>query len=162
MTALLSIGLFFNTFTIAHAADIKIGFVNILKVLDAAPQAKRADSRLKKEFAPREKELAKLGEDITRLESRLRQEKDILGAQKLTKLRQSLRSKRREFERQQDEIREDFNVRRNQEINKLQKDIFKAIVALAEEGNYDLIAGEGVIYASKQIDITDKVLGRLK
>ncbi len=143
------------------AADLKIGFVNILKVLDQAPQAKQADARLKQEFAPKEKQLARSRDAIRRLDERLRKEEDTMSAAELSRLAKDLRAQRREFEREQEALREDFNFRRNEELNKLQKDIFKAIVDLSKAEGYDLVVGEGVIYASEQVDITDKLLRRL-
>lgn len=144
-----------------QAAELKIGFVNILKVLDLAPQAKQADARLKQEFAPKEKDLARSRDAIRRLEERLRKEEDTMSARELSRLAKDLRAQRREFEREQEALREDFNFRRNEELNKLQKDIFKAIVSLSKDEGYDLVVGEGVIYASEQVDITDQLLKRL-
>ncbi|MBS0601020.1 MAG: OmpH family outer membrane protein, partial [Proteobacteria bacterium] len=64
--------------------------------------------------------------------------------------------------RAQDEFREDFNIRRNEEMAKLQKLIQDAITALAQEERYDLVLNDGaVIFASEAVDITDKVLKRL-
>ena len=55
-----------------------------------------------------------------------------------------------------------FRERRNREMGKLQKRINEAIIKLAEEEKFDLIVGDSVIYASKRIDITDKVLKILR
>jgi outer membrane protein len=33
---------------------------------------------------------------------------------------------------------------------------------VAKEENYDMVVGEGVVYASKRVDITDKIVARLK
>ena len=43
---------------LSFAEGIKIGVVNALKVLEAAPQAERARKQLEKEFASRDRELA--------------------------------------------------------------------------------------------------------
>ncbi len=163
--ALLGLILFVLSFSAPYtlqAANLKIGFVNILKVLDLAPQAKKADARLKQEFAPKEKELARSRDDIRRVEERVRKEEDTMSSKELSRLAKQLRAQRRDFEREQEALREDFNFRRNEELNKLQKDIFKAIVSLSKEEGYDLVVGEGVIYASDQVDITDQVLRRLE
>ncbi len=159
----LTFATFFSCATVPAvlAADLQIGFVNILKVLDLAPQAKQADARLKQEFAPKEKSLAGTRDDIRRMEERLRKEEDTMSASELTRLTKDLRTQRRDFDRDQEALREDFNLRRNEELNKLQKEIFKAIVSLAKEDGYDLVVGEGVIYAGENVDITHKILKRL-
>jgi outer membrane protein len=73
------------------------------------------------------------------------------------------REQRRELKRAQDEFREDFNLRRNEELGKLQRLVYEAIVSLAKEEGFDLIVNDGaVIFASQQVDITDKVISRLK
>jgi len=41
-------------------AEAKIGFVDTVKLMEAAPQAKSAQSKIESEFAPREKELVAL------------------------------------------------------------------------------------------------------
>lgn len=164
--------LFFNLITavafgaasqVALAEEgLRIGFVNIPKILDNAPQAKGADSRLKQEFTSRESKVAKAKEELRRLEEKLRKEEDTLSQAEANKLAQDIRTKRRDLERELDTFREDFSIRRSDEINKLQKDILNAINTLAKEEGYDLVVGEGVVYANSRVDITDKVLAHLQ
>lgn len=144
-----------------QAEEVRIGFVNVLKVLDKAPQAKNADSRLKKEFEPRERKIASTEEELRQSEEKLRKEEDIMSATEAKNLSKDIRDKRRELDREKEDFQDDFNIRRSEEINRLQKQILKAIVSLAEEKGYDLVVGEGVIYASKRIDITQQILDLL-
>ena len=60
------------------------------------------------------------------------------------------------------DFREDFSIARNREMGKLQKRLNQAIIQVAEKEKFDLIVGDSVIYASKSIDITDKVLKALQ
>ena len=70
-------------------------------------------------------------------------------------------SKRRELKRSQDEFRDDLNIRRNEVLSKLQKVMYEATVSLAKEQGFDVILGQGVVYSSDRVDITDKVLKKL-
>ena len=63
-----------------------------------------------------------------------------------------------EFQRKQRELREDINLRKNEELSSLQDRINKAVQSVSETDGYDLVVYGGVAYASKKIDITDKVL----
>jgi outer membrane protein len=63
-----------------------------------------------------------------------------------------------EFQRKQRELREDINLRKNEELANLQDRINKAVQTVSEAEGYDLVVYGGVAYASKKIDITDKVL----
>ena len=66
-----------------------------------------------------------------------------------------------DFQRKQRELREDVNLRKNEELGALQDRINKAVTAVSEAEAYDLVVYGGVAYANKKIDITDKVLKSL-
>jgi outer membrane protein len=86
-----------------------------------------------------------------------------MGEAERRRLDRQSRDQRRELKRAQEEFREDFNLRRNEELGKLQRLVYEAIVILAKEEGFDLIVNDGaVIFASTQVDITDKVISRLK
>ncbi len=146
----------------AALADTKVAAVNINKLMEGAPQAQAASEDLKKRFAAREQALLEERDQIKKLEERYKRDKDILSKSEREKLEQEIRDRRREFKRKSDEFTEDFSLARNEALNKLQADVYKAIVDVAKRENYDLVVSESVLYASKRVDITDKVLARLK
>ena len=143
-------------------ADAKIGFVDTVKLMEAAPQAKSAQSKIESEFAPREKELVALQREIKKLEDDLTREGAVMSESERNKLERKILAKRRDMKRSQDEFRDDLNIRRNEVLAKLQKDIYSAVVSLAKEEKFDLILCQGVVYSSDKIDITDSVLKKLK
>ena len=73
-----------------------------------------------------------------------------------------IRAGKRELRRAQDEFREDLNLRRSQELSKLQQKVTEVIQVLAKAEKYDLIVSDGVIFAGSRVDITDMVLERLR
>jgi outer membrane protein len=144
----------------AGAADMKIGFVNTERVFREAAPAKRAQQKLEREFAARNAELAKmekLGRDVqTELE---RENVTIPEATRREKERQ-LADISRNFQRMQREIREDLNLRRNEELASVQERATRVINQIAEQEKFDLILQEAV-FASGKIDITEKVIRAL-
>jgi len=66
-----------------------------------------------------------------------------------------------DIQRTERELKEDINIRRNEELGGLQDQINKAVTAVSKAENYDLVVYSGVAYASKEIDITDKILKSL-
>lgn len=143
-------------------AEVKVGFVNTVKLMEEAPQAKAAISKMESEFAPREKELVAIQRDIKEAEDKLSRDAAVMSDADRGKVERDLVSRKRELKRSQDEFREDLNIRRNEELAKLQRRLYEAIVDIAKADNYDLIVSEGVVFASTRIDITDAVLERLK
>lgn len=150
-------------FTVSFAyAEQKIAFVNQARLLQKAPQAESARSKLQKEFAIRDKSLVSLQNKIKNAATKLQKDAAILSADELNKLKRKITLLRRDLERDKAAFKEDLSIRQNEELVKLQQSVLKSIKTIAENEQYDLIISDGVIYASKQIDITDKILEQLK
>lgn len=142
-------------------AQIKVGFVNISKVLDIAPQAESARERIEKEFAPRDRQLLEQQKEIRAMEDKLVKNGAVMSATERQRQESEIRSLKREIRRLQDEFREDLNLRRSQELSKLQRKVTEVIQELAKAESYDLIVTDGVIYAGERIDITDRIIAQL-
>ncbi len=153
--------IFLLSANVVSAQGIKIGYVNAVKVIEKAPQGEAALKKLESEFGPRDKRLVSMQNDIKELEDDLEKNGLIMkDADRRVKEREVLVMKRN-LRRATQEFREDYNLRRNEELAVLQKIVKKAIVEIAKQEKYDLIVHEGTIYASSTIDITDKVLEKL-
>ena len=143
------------------AAQLKIGFVNVRKVMDQAPQAQAADVRLEKEFGPRDSEILAMKRDLVAANDKLSKNSAVMSAAERQRQDSELRQLRREIRRLEDEFREDVNLRRSQELGKLQRQVVSVIQALAKAEKFDLIISEA-IFAGDKVDITTKVISRLK
>lgn len=144
------------------AADLKIGFVNPAQVSAQAPQAEAVRQKLEKEFAPRDKEIVAMQEDLSKLEDRLQRDAAVMSDDKRLGLQREIIARRRDIERTQEAFREDFNMRRNEALANLQRRIFQAVSGFAEEQGFDLIIAGGVMYASNQVDVTEQIIERLR
>jgi outer membrane protein len=141
-----------------NAAELKIGYVQVDKILQEAPQTAESGKKLEREFGPKSQELDRMQKQIRDIET-------VLDKDRLTITETDRRNKERdvsnlkiEFQRKQRELREDINLRKNEELSSLQDRINKAVQTVSEADGYDLVVYGGVAYASKKIDITDKVL----
>ena len=144
----------------AAAQTLKIGFVNTERVFREAAPAKRAQQRLEREFAARNTELAKMEKQGRDMQADLeRNDVTMTEAVRRDKERQ-LADVSRNFQRLQREIREDLNLRRNEELANVQASATRVINQIAEQEKFDLIVQEAV-FASSRIDITDKVIKAL-
>ena len=142
----------------ANSAELKVGYVQVDKILQEAPQTAESGKKLEKEFSPRSQELDRMAKQIKDLEAAL--DKDgltITEADRRSKER-DIQNIKTEFQRKQRELREDINLRKNEELGSLQDRINKAVQSVAKAENYDLVMYSGVAYATDKIDITDKVL----
>ncbi|MDD3517243.1 MAG: OmpH family outer membrane protein [Chromatiales bacterium] len=158
----LLLSLLLASLSTAVAAETKIGFVNINRLIEQAPQAEAASKGLEREFSPRNAELTTERDALRQMQQRLERDGDVMPADKRADLERDFRNRSREFKRAQEMFTEDLNARRNEEIAKVQRLIFNAILELAEQEQYDLIVTESVLFASTRIDLTPRILERLK
>ena len=143
----------------AAGAEMKIGFVNTERVFREAAPAKRAQQVLEREFSARNLELARIEKQGRDLQAELERDSNITEAVRREKERQ-LADISRNFQRIQREIREDLNLRRNEELARVQERATRVINQIAEQEKFDLIIQEAV-FASSRIDITEKVIRAL-
>lgn len=143
-----------------RSAEIKIGFVDRERILRESEAAKRAQAKLKREFAAREAELEKLEKQGRELETTLQKESVTLPEAERSARERQLAQVTRDFKRLQRELREDQTLRSNEELVSLQERANKIISEIAEKEKFDLIVQEAV-FASQRIDITDKVIKAL-
>ena len=144
----------------AGAAELKIGFVNTERVFREAAPAKRAQQKLEREFAARNAELGKIEKQGRDLQQELERENVTMPEAARREKERQLADISRNFQRIQREIREDLNLRRNEELAGVQERATRVINQIAEQEKFDLIIQEAV-FASSRIDITDKVIKAL-
>lgn len=155
LMALVSVGM-------AQAAEVKIAFVNSSTLLEQAPQADIAKKKLEKEFAPREKEIRDAQQAAQTLENKLNRDGVTMSDSERNKQEQELNRQLRDLQRLQSNFRDDLNLRKNEELGKLQRVVLAAIKDVAKAKGYDLVLAEGVVYAAPQVDITNDVLAKLQ
>ncbi|MDD2833515.1 MAG: OmpH family outer membrane protein [Methylotenera sp.] len=145
----------------AQAAELKVGYVQVDKILQDAPQTAESGKKLEREFSPRSQELDRMAKQIKDLETALDKDALTLSETERRNKERDAQNLKIEFQRKQRELREDINLRKNEELGTLQDRINKAVQTVSEAEGYDLVVYSGVAYASKKIDITDKVLKAL-
>ena len=151
--------LFFASFSIA--ADLKIGYVDIAYILNESPAAKTAQKKLEQEFTPRNKQLEAKAKKIKNQKDKLQKESDIMSKDQIVALQRKIAKSERELKRDAAEAQEDFKLRRRDELGKIENRLKEVILAIAEQGNYDIImTNADVTYASDKssINITQRVL----
>ena len=145
-----------------NAEDTKIGFVNGTRLVEESPQAQTAAERIKKEFEPRQQEILAAQRQLRDREERFLKDSAFMSADEKQKKQREIVSAQRELKLKDTELREDFTIRRNQEMAKVWEVLREAIQAYAKDQKFDLILFEGVSYASPKVEVTDAVLARLK
>ena len=147
---------------VVNAEALKIGFVNGTRLVEESPQAQAAADRIKKEFDPRQQELLKAQDQLRERQDRFLKDSAFMSAAEKQNKERDIVSAQREMRLRETELREDFTIRRNQEMAKVWEILRNTIQTYGKEQGYDLILFEGVSYASPQVDVTDDILKQLK
>ncbi|OOG27172.1 hypothetical protein B1C78_04110 [Thioalkalivibrio denitrificans] len=145
------------------ANEARVAFVNINFIMEHSPQAEAALEALEREFSPRDAELVAERDALRQMQERLERDADVMGSEQRAELERTFRNRSREFKRAQDMFSEDLNVRRNEELGRLQRLVQNVILELAQEERYDVVVTErNVLFASERINITERVLEKLR
>jgi len=145
----------------AMAQDIRIGYVDMKRLLDNAPQVIAGRAELDIEFRP-------INDDLLADEARLLDMEQALAnatglaSEQVAARQREIRNLDRLIERRREDLAEELNFRRNQQIKELGEEIEMAVQTVARREGYDLVLSSPVAYASEAINITDKVLSFLE
>ena len=142
----------------AAAQDLKIGVVNVSLLMDRAPQTKAAMDALQEEFAPRQREILAKQTELQEQVEKAQKDASVMSETERRNAEKTVRDLQREVQRLDTEFREDLNLRQNEELAKLQRSILGEVQTYAQAEGYDIVVGDGVLFASTAANITEEVL----
>lgn len=144
----------------ASAADLRIGVVNMERILRESRVAIEAGDRLNAEGQRRQEEIEGISR---RFKARLeRFEKNGASMEENERMqeRRALAEMERDVTRRSREAREEFNQRRNEEVLLLQNRAGRVVQEIAKKEGFDLVLYE-FFYASERVDLTQRVIDEL-
>jgi len=142
---------------IACGGEFRIGIVDMERIQRESAPAIQAGQKIIKEFEQRDLEIKKITKKVREIQLYFDKEgMAVMDAEHRSKERE-LANLNVTLQRMQREFREDLNLRQSEELALVYARFNKAIKAVAESENFDLVLQEAV-YKNPKIDITDKVL----
>jgi outer membrane protein len=132
------------------------------RLVEESPQAKAAMDTIRNEFTPRQRDLQNQQTSLKSKEDKLQKDGATMSPEQRNSVEKELRDGAREFQRKQQEVQDDFNARRNEEMSRLQKALIEQVRTYAKAQSFDLIIADGVIYTTPTIDITPAILAQLQ
>ena len=143
----------------AQAAAVpRIGVVSFNKLMQQSPQAAVVRKAIYDEFGPRQRDLVAKQKELKERAAKLEKDSPVMGAEERSNAEKKIRDDERDLSRRASEFQEDANVRQNEAVSKIQQELVKEVAAFAKQNGYDLIIGDGVIYAAASMDVTEQVI----
>lgn len=156
LVGLLMFGLV-NVFTVASfAKDMKIGYVDFLKVYDVYEKTKEYDKALEGKKDIKEKELKAKADEIDKMQSKASMLKD----KDKEKEKDKIMAAAREFENVRRQSYIDLKKERDEKMKEIVQDIENVVKDYAKKNNYDLILNGNIIHyaADKNMDVTSDIM----
>ena len=116
----------------SQAQELKIGYVNIDRVLRDAAPAKASQSKLEQEFSKRQKELTDQQASLKAFSDKFERDAPTLSESQRAGRQKEYSEIGRDFQRKQREFQEDLNGRRNEELQQVLDKTNKAVKQVAE------------------------------
>jgi len=145
-----------------HAETIKIGYIDTEQVINNISQYQQNVDELSREFEPKKQELLDLFKHIELLRTKIiiineseNKENLQIETSRLTSLEES-------FKQETEFWQETMNIKKIDLLKKIELLINAAINELAISENFDLILYKNAAFVSDEVNITNKVIERIK
>jgi outer membrane protein len=152
---------------VAHGQALKIAFVNSQALMPAAPGYAAAESTLSKEGEGFRTQLQKMQDSVNKLLSDYQKAEPTLSAATKDSRQKAIQSLETDLQAKQLQFQQQFQARQNEVMAPITDAVKKVLDDIREEGGYAMIldnapGASNIVSADKNLDITDKVVSRLR
>ena len=151
----------------ADAQAVKIGYIKSQTILANAPGRAAAESQFEKEMGTYRAQVQRMGDSLNALIAAYNKDEVSLSPQAKETRQKDIRDKEEAYQRRTQELQQQVRQREAELVRPIMEQINKVIDELRAEEGYTMIfdaenqAGV-VVAADKNLDLTDKVLARLR
>lgn len=145
---------------------IRIGYVNIRKIMAQAPQIRHIQKKLLEAFESERQAIFMLRNEIAKLSNSYDEQatanKPDDNQEALQALQEAIDEKQLALAKMQQNLQNAYNLRRNESLAALQTLIVNTVAKVSKEKRLDIVLNNtGVIYVNSRIDISPDVLAYL-
>jgi len=152
------------TYSVTPAqTPIKIGYVDLQKVLDESIEGQRVKAEINKEIEAKSKEAEKMRAELKSLQDDYQKSAKLLKDEARKQKEDLIQDKDKDLRRFISDFKEDIKKKEQSFSNEIIKEIVEVVKKLGEEQGYTLILEKNfssVIYGAQNIDLTNAVLQR--
>jgi outer membrane protein len=147
----------------AFSADpVKIGVVDLQKILETSNSGKAAQNELKVQRDKMQADMKQRGNEIQEIESRMQREAMVMSKETREEKEREHRIKVSDFQALQRKYQGDLQEIERKLMGKLQSDITSLVGDIAKKDGYLLVISNiGVIYSLPSTDITERLIQEL-
>lgn len=160
--AILSTSLLLTCVGNVFADDIKVGVVDLHTIFDKAPQPKKINEELKKQFEPQEQKIKKAQQAVQDDIKKLQRDNTVMSEADRKKLQEKILKNRQDLQQMTIDFQQKAAAEQGKAMQKLLDQIRVAIKQVAAKNQLTLVLqSEGAPYYDQKLDVTDQVIGIL-
>lgn len=146
--------------TAVSAAEVKLGSVDVQKVLILSDSGKAAKDQLAQKASAYESQKSAKEEELKKLKSDLEKQSVLLSDTARMEKEQAYQQKLKEYQRFLKDAQDDLQAKNDELTNKLVEQIVKVIQDYGRKNGYTFIfvKNDSMIYSDDNVDLTDTVL----
>jgi len=144
------------------AAGVSVAFVHTARLLNESPQINTLKRKVRDDFAAREQRLDEMQKQINLLQEKLEAGSAEMSSSEQRRLKHDITTRRLKYKHARDELTQDKQLRYSEEEERVTRIIREVIEQVAQDEKIDIVLQSGVLWVSAEVDITDKVLMRLR
>lgn len=144
----------------AAFAEVKIGIVDIQKILVLSDPGKAAKDELAAKAASYDNEKNQKEEELKKLKAELERQSVLLSESARSAKEREYQQKLREYQRFMKDAQDDLQLKNDELTNRIGEEIVKMVQEYGKKNGYTtiLIKNDAMIYTDESIDLTDTLL----
>ena len=156
----LVVGMLVLGYSLSFAQEkIKIGYIDIQRVIGESQAGKRARDRFQAQVKKAEADIVKERQDIERLKSELDKKGPLLKGEERRNLEIDLQKRSVNLQRSMTDYQQDLQARNNEMMSEILKELEKIVNEVGKAEKFTLILERSqILYSDQGIDITSKVI----
>ena len=145
-------------------AEVKMGIVNLSRLLNEVPMYKDAREKIQKKFDPRARNLKTLEREWNTLNDKYLKNESVMSDKEKKGLITKIQGVEEKLRSGQEKLQIDLDKTQREEYSKIEKVVNEAISEYAEKNDFDIIfrAESTTLYAKKYINITQDIISKLQ
>jgi outer membrane protein len=156
--------LFFFTILITpiNAQSIKIGYIDVEKVINNSSQYQQENIALIQLFEPKKQQLLGLFKHIELLKNNLNNVETTVSNETYQKELEKIRELEISFQKDTELWQQQLNQKKRESLQKIEVMINRTIEEFAVTENYDLILYQNAAFASDEVNISNKIISKIE
>ena len=145
-----------------NAQSIKIGYIDIEKVINNVTQYQIENESLIQQFEPKKQQLLDLLKHIELLKKNLNDIDRSINNENYQKELDNIKELETSFQKETELWQQQLNQKKYESLQKIEAMINKAIEEFAISENYDLIIYQNAAFASDQVNISNQIISKIE